>query len=408
MDAGDVRSYVDRTNWLRESSPPSTRAETRAWLVDPLLETLGWGAAERTRTTDRTVAGVPLEYVLTVADTPAAFVAVESCSDGLDREREASIRRAMAATGVDRAIYTDGRELLVLAGPTGDDRRSLERSELEPNVDSLATVSRAALRDRLTTESRALAARRLATDREALERDLCEAMLARSGEAYRDAFERACERFVDRTIEALAGEDARSPGGPFTQGGEGTDAQISDPGEERRPRTDAGRVDPGEPGNGPFDSSDGGIAAGPGDDGVAADASDGSEPVEAVEAGRKSDRDDRGTDDDRAGEYVVRFFADRGSIGAVGHSNPAEAMAAAAEFCFDRGLSGVRLPWASEGDDTVLNDEPVLEDGTPMETYVRLENGTCLNTGGTIETQAARIEALASRAGLRAMLTGDW
>ncbi len=43
-----------------------------------------------------------------------------------------------------------------------------------------------------------------------------------------------------------------------------------------------------------------------------------------------------------------------------------------------------------------------------MAAPTQLSNGLYLETGGEPDERAARVEALAARAGLRAMLTGDW
>ncbi len=43
-----------------------------------------------------------------------------------------------------------------------------------------------------------------------------------------------------------------------------------------------------------------------------------------------------------------------------------------------------------------------------MTESTQLSNGLYLATEGNLNDRAARIEALAARAGLRTMLTGDW
>lgn len=399
MDAADVRSYVARTSGLLESGPPSTRAETRTWLVDPLLETLGWNPRGEACAVDATVAGTAVEYVLSIDGTPGAFVAVDAYDDDLAGERESAIRTAMAATGVDRAIYTNGREFVLLAGVTGDDRTVRDRRALASSVPALTHFARDRLRTRLARHSRALAARRLATDREALEEAIVDALLDRTGDAYRPEFERASEHFVDCVLESLVSDGDRTPelrrpsAAERSVGRQVSADDESHPDSTRRAdaRSDTTRAASQEtPSEEPSSETD--ERAGTGDD----------EDDTSAPDGRPT------ADGETTGEYVVRFFNDRGSIGAIGHSNPAEAMAAAAEFCFENGLSGIRLPWAPDGDVAVVNDDPTLEDGTPMDQYARLENGTYLNTAGPIDRRATRLEALAERAGLRAMLTGDW
>jgi len=81
----------------------------------------------------------------------------------------------------------------------------------------------------------------------------------------------------------------------------------------------------------------------------------------------------------------------------------------AADYLLERGLAGVEVPWSpDEGERTVLNVDPTRADGSPMDDPERLANGLVLETAGNVDERAARVEALAARAGLRAMLTGDW
>jgi len=109
------------------------------------------------------------------------------------------------------------------------------------------------------------------------------------------------------------------------------------------------------------------------------------------------------------GDYVVRFFNDRGSIGAIGHSSATGALVEAAEYLLERGLTGVDVPWRpDDANKTILNDEPVRVDGSPMDEPKQLSRGLYLEVAGDVDDRAARVKSLADRAGLRAMLAGEW
>lgn len=472
MDRGALRSFVARTQALVDPAPPATLEETRTWIVEPLLETLGWdvrsGANACEVETDRTLEGITLEYALSIDGTPGLFVAVESFTDDLSDRREHDLRRAMQTSGVDRTIYTNGRDLVLLAGPSGQDRFQCPLPSLHDAESELEHVSFRRTERRLERHSRAFAARRLAVERAALADSIVDDLAALAGESYRAELRTATERFVDELIRGFTTSTASASGpsalqsrsrghnhdhdhdhnqepnldrhDPVTLEREPSDVPPNDRESEagsgfgaeghgeRDPERDTTVLDSTDDNDSPPPSSanpssdDSPIDASATDDPVldesTSSAANGADESDSSDAngggsdhgesdGDKSDTDITATDDDDD-EYVVRFFNDRGSVGAIGHSQPDQAMVHAAEYLFDRGLADLELPWGPADDVTVVNDDPTLEDGSAIPTAERLSNGYVLNTGGSLEERARRLEALAEQAGLRAMLTGDW
>lgn len=411
----DLSSYVARTRALVETRSPTTRAETTAWLVGPFLECLGWTVHDDGCTADATVEGATLEYVCSAADVPALFVATESAADSLDRSRAETVLGAMAETGVDRAIYTNGEEFVFFADPAGDDRLACHRSELPDHEPAIAAFSRSALRKRLERHSRDHVARRLAVDRPALADSMTDRLATVTGDAYAEELSTAVDRFLESLVRSFAADEATPvPDSDARAGG------SDDPRSLTYADPEAGTKPESEPVRAADATSSSGSADGPHDGGP-----DGEKATDATEAASDDatndavdDADDSGDahddhdDNGGDGEYVVRFFGDRGSVGAIGHSSPTGALVGAAEFLLERGLSGVSLPWPDAEDDpagpTVLNDAPRRGDGSPMTDPTRLSTGWHLETAGDADACAARIETLAARAGLRPMLTGDW
>ena len=420
MSAFDLRAFVSRSRALVESTPPATRRETRAWLVDPLLETLGWDVHADACLTDTTVDGTRLEYVTTVDGVPALFVAVEPYGESLDRDRAVSLLETMAWTGIDRAIYTDGRDYLLLAGTTDAERLACRLPALVDHESAVAHYTRETVGQRLERHARPFVARRLAIARDDLVESIVDDLTSVTdrSDAYRAEFESAADRFVERLVAAFSDDDQRPVAGEL----EAADADVSlefsetgAAGDDREPApqsTSAGDERP-EGGSTP-DPAASTAERSPATDETVPDADDGhgseSNPdaADAVDDDGTDSEIDRDADD---AEYVVRFFSDRGSIGAVGHSQSDRALVSAAEYLFERGLSGITVPWSpDDGDDAraVLNDAPTHPDGTPMTAPQQLSNGLYLETAGDVDERAARVEALVARAGLRAMLTGDW
>ena len=363
MDPTDLRAFVDRWQALGECAPSASRQETRTWIVDPLLATLGWDIRAQPSRHDLQVGDCHLEYALSVASTPALFVAVEPYGKGLEAERADGIRTAMAETGVDRAIYTDGDTVALVAG---EDHLECRLADLPEHADALSHFSKEGLERRLEAHSRAVAARRLALERDSLADTIADELAAVAGEDHREEFRRVTEGFLDRLEGALSGSVAD----PVEDGLEGDTSEAGEPDE-------------------------------------VASTSPSSSPTTGERVAEPSGENEETNDTDGDGEYVVRFFADRGSIGAVGHSSPEGALVEATEYLFERGLTGVRTPWPDEGP-TVLNDSPTLADGSRMAQFRKLPNGCYLNTAGDPDELASRVVALAERAGLRAMVTGDW
>ncbi|MDS0474131.1 hypothetical protein [Natrinema sp. 1APR25-10V2] len=444
MPSLDLRSFVARAAAMVDASPPADLGDTRTWLVEPFLETLGWDLAD-VCVTDRSVDGTHLEYVPTIESVPALFVAVESYDDSLDESRANALRAAMAWTGVDRAIYTNGRQYLLLSGTTDVDYHALSVAELADADSVVADHSRAACERRLEHHARDHVARQLAVERPALVESIVDRLADATvqGDVYADELESATDRFLDRLVVAFA-DDEREPAraddsddvsirfdeSTITDDGGSTvaDREWTTRSERAGERTRIGDgtdtdSDATERTDGADASADAesGATNGNESDATTATESDATTATDdrGVDDGPQPTTDARGDDPSRAppisddeggdGEYVVRFFNDRGSIGAVGHSTSAGALVQAADYLLERGLAGVEVPWSpDDAEKTVLNAEPVHADGSSMAQPKQLSNGLYLATAGSVEERAGRIEALAARAGLRAMLTGDW
>lgn len=446
MPSLDLRSFVARTAALVDTSPPGSRQETRTWLVDPFLETLGWDLDTDACVTDRTVDETRLAYVPTINGVPALVVAIEAYDDSLEKSRANALQTVMAWTGVDRAIYTNGREFLLLSGSADADSHAFKRAELADNGAAVGAYSRATVGQRLEHHSRTHVARQLAVERPRLVDAIVDRLLAATGQGdvYADEFESAAGRFLDQLVVAFADDDPEHRDTTadvsirFSESAVTDDETTStEPDEPSGTTADeptgddtagAGTSTTQPSGESTADSrEDDGVEWGTNEGGFEWDTDDNAE-VESDNQAEPTARDtdaegsttdaetnaEAGSEDESIegtgdGEYVVRFFNERGSIGAVGHSTSEGALVGAAEYLFERGLSGVRVPWRpDDGDHTVLNAEPTHADGTPMSASTQLSNGLYLDMTGDTEDQATRIEALADRAGLRAMLSGDW
>ncbi|MFP8889392.1 hypothetical protein ACLI4U_06435 [Natrialbaceae archaeon A-CW2] len=431
MAADSLSTFAERTRSRLEEFPPQSLPETRA-IVDSLLRALEWNPYGDTRT-NATVAGRFLEYVCQVDDVPGVIVAVEAASDTLESERLDALRGVLTATGIDRAIYTNGRDVVLLAGTDSLDHYSgplLADTTLEYLEELYA---KPAIETHLTHHSRRDVARKLAVEREPLEAALTRDLLDVTGDSYHREVSAAVTQLLDHLLESFA--DTQRAGTHLESGDatpssaatktDGTDERTASVQEDTRtsaePSTDAEGPEGSEVHTGDGSEPTGTVSTLEFDEeGEPVSTTDATEQVtdhttDAEGEGQEPDSLDEPKAEAAETEYVARFFSDRGSIGAVGHSDSGEALAHAAEFLFERGLSGIRLPWSPATDDSSECDDNEVEfvlvgrdDAGRLPDHRTLSNGTHVNTAGTVTDHARRLEALSARAGYRVMLTGDW
>ncbi|THE62838.1 hypothetical protein D8Y22_20470 [Salinadaptatus halalkaliphilus] len=427
MTGPDLGPYVSRTRRLLETAPPTTACETRAHFVDPFLDALGWNVYTNACRTNVAVDDTHLEYVLSIDSVPALFVAVEPLEDSLAESRAAALLEAMAWTGVDRAIYTNGRHFLFLAGTMDIDRLGCHHTTLTDHERSIDHFTRRSLDSHLEYHDRAFVARQLATERNSLVESIRSTLQdhADESEPYDSEFESATERFLDKLIVSFVRGEGDHPE-PADVALEFTDGTTDEYTTAIEPADSSPAGSSYRSNGAPDDSAD--DEGSPSAESTASSGSDANPTTHVPDAdattsspGADSAAGDDSLADDQVepsattatetgnSEYVVRFFNERGSIGAIGHSSSDGALVQTAEYLFERGLSGIRVPWRPEdGDRTILNDEPTRDDGSSMDDPRGLSNGLYLEAGGDLDTHRRRVQALASRAGLRAMLTGDW
>ena len=412
MNSDDVRTFLDRTRTLVDRSPPETLSETRSLIVEPLLYCLGWDTYDRSCRTDVAIGGETIEYDCTIDGITAVFVAVEPFDDSLSERRLGRLESLMVDTGVDRTIYTDGRRVRFLAGTDPVERFTCEVLSLAEHEHILREYTSTKAKTRVAGHARELTARKLASERDGLADTITDELVDVAGTFYESEMETVVNRFLDHLIDSF--HDSVDVGGsrsvdPERQPHNGSGGQMDQRTDDTDPPGETAEFDANPDGDGSSTNDIGSDDRT--DDTPGKKVTEEKESFDETEATATTmpadtDQSTEGTtdgDEPADTEYVVRFFAERGSIGGISHSRSDRALVHAAEFLFERGLSGVRLPWTPEDEtEVVLSNEPIEGHGT------QLSNGVYLNTGGSVERRSRRVEQLATRAGLRAMLVGDW
>lgn len=389
---------------------------------------------------------VTVDYALTLDDRPSVFVVTAGTETPLSSDHGRRLGAAMNAARVDRGLVTNGRSFVFVAvggdgtpdaadtdGPVQRTRCDLADLPDRPSLLSLYSRDSArARRQRRRAEDRRAVAEALRERRETAVEGVERALAADLESPVADELATAAEAVVDDAIDALATGDHPAEAVAATEpaadvAGVGAEAEAGDgetadgepdhesaAGEDTRERT------------APAESGDANVT----DDHSGPTTAAGGRPAATAEATTTSSdgdgRDDGETDprneaapmsrNDTEGEYVVRFFDEHSSVGAVGTATPGGAVAQAVSFLAERRALGNRLdfPWTPEDaahldpDTAVVNREPVHPDGRSMADPHRVESGYYVETDLSSAAAHEVIEQLGTRTGLRVMFQGAW
>jgi hypothetical protein len=400
MTGTDLRAYVERARSAIVESDDLSLRNTELRLVQPFLDALGWDVRRPEVEADVAVPSDrgPVEYALRVDGRPAVFVDVRPCEAPL---READIDRldaALDAAGVDWGILTNGRSFVFLARDGEEtERLQCRLDELPDYEDAVSMYTKAAADSRPgPAADRRAAAERIAERRSAVAEAITETLVAAAdGAAVADIADIADE-FVDDLIVTLGDGDV-------------TEDSVDAPATDESATEASGEADGAV--NDETATETGGDASDRANrTGTASTASD--SPT-AGSDGRGVDVPETTSQTDD-GQFVVRFFDGRTSVGAIGTGDHVGTTASAIEHLVDQYAldSRLSLPWRPDDSDdegrAVLARRPVHPDGTEMRSYRRLSNDYCLL--GTLDVDSAKtvVGELAAQTGMRVMFQGDW
>lgn len=391
MHGEDVASFVERAREALAATPEMGKRDTELRVVEPFLSTLGWDVRSPSVTAAYSAPNdVVVDYALRPDGGVGAFVATAPAAEGLSGDRLEEVLAAMRAGDVPRGAYTNGRQFVLLALTEGGaERVEFPLDALPDRTDALTALSHDAVASVVEGTGGAVADALVAAEQDAVEavteavlevaRDHCAENLDGVAADVRPL----ARRFLDAVVDDLATDHADSDVGASAEG---------------------------------LDARDSSADAHPEDD---EDASGGSadEDVEETERSPEGGASVRSLsaasgsgDGSSDGEFVLRFFEDGRSVGAVGSSTVPAAVAQGVQYLLDeRGIGPrVQFPYAPGDDDRAfLHREPVHPDGSPMTAAIDLD-GLYVHTGEDVDALQTALEALAERGGLRVMFSEDW
>lgn len=140
MDESDVEAYIERSASLIESSPQMDEQNTKAKLIRPLIELLGWDVFSSEVELEYSMqigrGNTRADYALLLEGAPVVFVETKGCDTSLTDSNRSQLKSYMRQTGVDWGLLTNGREFEILKRRT-DSNRPDEVTLGTPSLDEL-------------------------------------------------------------------------------------------------------------------------------------------------------------------------------------------------------------------------------------------------------------------------------
>lgn len=126
MDEGDIETYVGRSKSLIESSPQMNEQNTKAKLIRPLIELLGWDVYSSEVELEYSMqigrGNTRADYALVLEGAPVVFIEAKGCDTTVTDSDRSQLTSYMRQTGVDWGLLTNGVEFEILKRRMTDGR----------------------------------------------------------------------------------------------------------------------------------------------------------------------------------------------------------------------------------------------------------------------------------------------
>lgn len=153
MDESAVRSYVEQSRSVLEASPQMNEENTKARLVQPFIELLGWDIysteVEREYPVQIATRRTKVDYALLVGGTPVVFIEAKSSGSTLSPDDVDQLRSYLRQElDVEWGLATNGRSFEVLSKNGGVGNReevsiaTFDLDELRENPELLGIIAK--------------------------------------------------------------------------------------------------------------------------------------------------------------------------------------------------------------------------------------------------------------------------
>lgn len=225
MDESQLEGFLSEASGIISDSSGMDEANTKAKVIRPFLETLGWNIATDAKLEYGFQMGSSthrVDYALTLDGSPELFVEAKgSHTDLTDRHRE-QLSTYMQTQNVDWGLLTNGQSYFICRRRIDDDNRVvvdvLADFELEELIDHSTLVSALSKQSIVEGRSEEIAANiyelresyaTLKANREAIAEDLTDVFVDELGDQITSQAESAARTAIDHLAEVLE-SDAES------------------------------------------------------------------------------------------------------------------------------------------------------------------------------------------------------
>jgi hypothetical protein len=354
MDESDVAAYVERSEPLIESSPQMDEQNTKAKLIRPLIELLGWDVYSSEVELEYSMqigrGNTRADYALILEGTPVVFIEAKGCDSTLADSDRKQLASYMRQTGVDWGLLTNGTTFEILKRRTDSNRPeeillgSFSLTELTENRDRLELLSKElvesgeanSIAERM--EATRNAVRILRSKKEHIAERVTQVVTDEIGDIPAQEIQSVSKEYIDELADTL--ENASD-----VQGEHGHD------GGERHDETES------------------------------------------------------------EAQYVITLNGDGTVVESFSGSNQSAVMAAAVDHLIsEQGLLNEieSLPYVPGEKNALLNTEPCHPSGNEMRTYRRVSDDYYVFTSLNRKSKQRYVEQFAERCGLTAGFDGLW
>ena len=339
MDSATLEAFVDHVHSALDADHEMSTRTAELRITQPFLEALRWDVHGPEVEAGYRVGDEVVGFALGQGETPSVFVETIAPSTAIDRTAVRQFVETMQTAGVEWGVLLDGRRYCLVASMDGSlDYVDFHLDELSENSEAISYYDRDAVLERETTRqaSRRRAAERLATRRDEVVADVTDQLVDVVGEELRSETAAVAQRIVDEFAADLRGDRMEGRG----ETGRGLDAPPANEGKSSDERP------PERPVEGQTDARAGESIAGDGDS--------------------PSSGSPRPTGNH---EYVVRFFDEGTSVGAVKAASLSGIIQQTIAY-LDEGrdlLRSLSTPWSPEDwNRSVIAHDPSHPDGSPI------------------------------------------
>ena len=354
MDESDVAAYVERSEPLIESSPQMDEQNTKAKLIRPLIELLGWDVYSPEVELEYSMqigrGNTRADYALILEGTPVVFIEAKGCDSKLIDSDRKQLASYMRQTGVDWGLLTNGTTFEILKRRTNSNR---------PEEILLGSFSLAELIE----------------NRELLE--LLSKELVESGEANSIAERMEATRNAVRTLRSEKEHIAERVTRVITN-------EIGDIPAQEIQAVSKEYVD---------------------------ELADRLESASDVQGEHRSDGREQHDEAESEPQYAITLVDDEIVVETFSEPNQSAAMAAAVDHLISEQalLNEIEsLPYVPGEKNALLNTEPRHPSGNEMRTYRPVSDDYYVFTSLNREAKQRYVEQFAERCGLTAEFDGLW